>query len=138
MREIKFHIRIKRINSQYIWDTYLTLDELLDRNGCLYNPQIEEIVFKREYTGLKDKNDKDIYEGDILEWHSHKNVTYNNEVYFCVGTATCGYKIKNGRYHKGLSFNGIFNTKAVIVGNIYENPELLKEQPLKKPQQNKI
>lgn len=69
------------------------------------------------YTGLKDKDDKEIWEGDILEDH------YWNSLWF-----TKNIEVKIPDVYMWL--NGHRNTKGSyykIIGNIYENPELLKE-----------
>lgn len=62
-----------------------------------------------QFTGLKDKNGKEIYEGDILKQYDK---TY--EVYYI-----------NGHF---MSCNELWeeNTRSEVIGNIYENPELLK------------
>lgn len=73
-------------------------------------------------TGIKDKNDKLIYEGDIIEiMHSmgKKAVVYwDNE--------KCCFKLKG----KKIAYNALItirNDYFEIIGNIYENPELLKD-----------
>ena len=73
-----------------------------------------------QYTGLKDKQGKEIYEGDIAK----------NGKYICVCewrdkfTDYVFHATKNTHYSLNYSVGG--NVWEVI-GNIYENPELLKE-----------
>lgn len=94
------------------------------------NPR-EDIVLM-QYTGLKDKNGREIYEGDIvLESHLHHiNVRAKEAPVFekFVGAVrydapmfTCG--AIEGDWHT-VHFMNFLNSE--IIGNIYENPELIK------------
>lgn len=74
-----------------------------------------------QYTGLKDKNGKEIYEGDIIKY-SHS----------IVGTIIREVRIKYGMWGiegmtKGtqIPFANLIENEYEVIGNIYENPELL-------------
>ena len=88
--------------------------------------------FKREevplmqFTGLKDKNGKDIYEGDILR-HA---TPWNRERPFYVDTVEWkDIDCDNMEAHTRLVELGVGFAKPYdgeVIGNIYEHPELLK------------
>ena len=76
-----------------------------------------------QYTGLKDKGDKEIYEGDIFVRNNHK--------FEVVWDSTRFIGLDNDRSGKGYcccvdSHYKDGSSSVEVIGNIYENPELLE------------
>jgi uncharacterized phage protein (TIGR01671 family) len=87
---------------------------------CLvWKSQGQNIEQVMQYTGLKDRNGKEIYEGDILSNGSHIDwiVKYRDAAFQVEHVG----QITNDSWHLE---RGMAESREVI-GNIYENPELL-------------
>ena len=119
----------------------------IDRhNNKMFIPILIETV--GQYTGLTDKNGKKIFEGDILKvktmWHAEYPEDENGfftspikkETYWSVEhknfSGEMGFMVYgiDRRWHTLLTWNKLYNADAEVVGNIHDNPELLKGESL--------
>lgn len=67
----------------------------------------------QQFTGLTDKNGKEVYEGDVVTYRDQ----FNNIKQGVVEWDSGGFRVESG---------GLFKPEEVI-GNIYENPELIEK-----------
>lgn len=105
-REIKFRIwapEEKRIYGN------ATIKQYIEAPGVVI-PEGEE-KYIMQYTGLKDKDGFEIYEGDIV---MHPSSNFPTEVFIAAGVT------------QPFDYSGEHSSEFEILGNIYENPELLK------------
>lgn len=157
-REIKFEYGFEKYDKSIIKKVY-NLSEIpnISKKCDLWNEL--PVQYVRQYTGLKDKNGKEIYEGDIIQFDfgkDSKEGVINTEVIFVDGCFMYkGYKAKQvskgdkweqkhdyvnsnwwgsdpyplcgGFYGEGdLKEYKNKESKIEVIGNIYQNPELLK------------
>lgn len=126
MREIKFRAwntetkemrEVQRINTKN--------GQLLFANSNLPTKKgYSHKYIVMQYTGLKDADGKGVYEGDILEFVAVKTkwiVNYRN------GAFTISYQNSNINILYDCAIEDGILTHMKIIGNIYENPELLKQ-----------
>ena len=90
-----------------------------------------------QYTGLKDKNGKKIFEGDIIDWYGEPYIIKYGEYIVTRASNVMGENFKDDKtfgwygeiqreYKKGRGIDLSIVCYGEVVGNIYDNPELLK------------
>ena len=119
MRDIKFRVWDKQekkmvYNAEDTYDDYPV--DMSSFGAILAFPRYYDVM---QYTSLRDKNGKEIYEGDILTWGN--NVIA--KVYWADNLAMFRCVIEGTEEFDLFAFN----QEASIIGKIYENKEVLDE-----------
>ena len=143
MREIKFRVYLDKM---YYQDEYIEYDrnligiDFLNKIATFvaytdgeevnsfekYSFDEDDFLYKKDlkimqYTGLKDKNNKEIYEGDIVIHHNKMcKIIFNVE--------EARFVLRNDEFELEIPFVNNKNKRIEVVGNIYENPELLGDK----------
>lgn len=120
MREIKF--RGKSVDSgKWVYGYYVLRPF---QTHCIYvSDFVEEIAPDTlgQYIGLKDKDGREIYEGDIVHYRAATEDSFPNPTAEYDGVV---YYDECGELCFG-NFFAIYCSSVLVLGNIYENPELL-------------
>ena len=122
MREIKFRA----------WDNHnkeWVYSNLMPDIGFWKWVAYDSTTVFNEWTGLKDREDVEIYEGDIVQFYRHDDLTHKHEkrhiasIYWANG----GFQFAD-LYNPNRTLASLWNPgeSIEVIGNIYENPELLE------------
>lgn len=105
--------------------------QTVDLNGYFRIADIEvDLETVGRYTGLKDRNKKEIYEGDILEWNYrgiNKAVVFWDSIkagFFITPIHRYKWRIEQPSYIRAEFVNA---KNKMVIGNIYENSNLLED-----------
>lgn len=148
MREYEF--RGRRVdNNEWIYGSLVVANDNINNGKCYILPHITDFSYGDngnrcrigcfievdgstvgQYTGVKDKNDVKIFEGDILQgnWYSYEEPTdsiFGIVEYF---EGWCAFIIHDHEMDvlAELTGNGSYHYDFEVNGNIYENPEILQ------------
>ncbi len=118
MREIKFRAWD---GNEMVYDWFAIDRSTLDTMVPFQRHNVAKEVM--QYTGLKDKNGKEIYEGDILMNRfspgREERLVLTHDIFFII------HRLRTLQHERKNDLNQTLE----IIGNVYESPELLSTQP---------
>ena len=131
MKELKFRCWDIEHNKMY----YADMEEITAGIGQDYglednalgfvNSHIREEKIIMQYTGLKDKKDKEIYEGDIIETDLLDGISRKVKVIW--DEENLSFRLHGNFYKKFLNVHDD-RENIEIIGNIYETPGIIKNR----------
>ena len=93
-------------------------------NNQTYSQSTENVVIQ-QYIGQKDSEGREVYEGDILEdWYNEDYSSYKVTGQVAWSDGHCGFIVIDTKENAHLFIEELI--KGKVIGNIFENPELLK------------
>ena len=121
MRELKFrawHPQLEEMHGNH------TATHILSNRNAVFPHPHNHLYEIMQYTGMKDKNGKEIYEGDLIQFSkSNESSTEIFKVYWC-----CGSYVRE-EVTTGHIDECFVTWSSTVIGNIYQNPELLPNVP---------
>ena len=126
MREILFRGQ-RTDNKEWVYGNLFIPDREDSPTEILIGTNVIRISYEvspktvGQYTGLKDKNGTKIFEGDIVLWEKKKSEIKMRKGVWAV------FNDKHKLEYDEWDFLNIVAKEVEIIGNIHDNPELLKE-----------
>ena len=132
-RIVKFRVKSKRTGEWLYGDLVRNVEgafaivppfEMTTDNLCDQYEVDENTI--GQFTGITDKAGKEIYEGDIMQYTDPK--THKNHRFHVVfDSGRFGFRNDNVMKQTTTPLSGHIMTKWEVIGNMYDNPEMLKQ-----------
>ncbi|MBW2672349.1 MAG: hypothetical protein JRD89_02885 [Deltaproteobacteria bacterium] len=90
----------------------------------MLSPRRASDIVLMQYTGLKDRNDKDIYEGDIVRGQRYTEESAENIMGYVVFQIGCFWLNMEGEPFPFIALHDVCDKE--VIGNVCEHPELLE------------
>lgn len=123
IREIKYRAYHKTLKIELDVLVIDWLNELVDLEGGLIEQELKDVEIL-QYTGLKDKHSVKIYEWDALRDSESIVIVKLVDGEFRVDYRTMGGKWRN----YGSLLDYLKDYEGEVIGNVYQNPELLERE----------
>ena len=129
---IKFRAWIKTGNETDDYVEPMTIQQMIHSKESTFSlEQLNDLVDFEQFTGLKDVNGKEIYEGDIVNvWSNMSELTMEptvNEIVSEDLLGTPGMFLKPLRAHFiEPCLHDYWSNQFEVIGNVHENPGLLE------------
>lgn len=122
-REIKFRAYFPKDKEWWYGCFHPEIEKRNEMSFAVFFNKVEKYILINlgEFTGLKDKNDKEIYEGDIVSFRDNLNPVGLIEGYVIFEDGSSLIQTDVTSHYRWIDYEDL-----KVIGNIYENPKLLK------------